>query len=294
MALYIHEGNQRILWSTIKGLRMFNSNITVENQEIWFKQIIGYIYQNNKNRKLTNYELQELNKYTISVMIKELQNIQYNRAVPLNNYSTTQLSKPNVFLEPSSSHRVESKSESYSKQFVERQKDYENMTRKIEPVSQPVFQEKIEDSAIENMEELVKQHLKQRELDIENLQNNNSNEIYTKPQINIDNVSNIQIELPIEELFENIQQKKTVSWNIDEIKPTNSYYDNSELNITINTLITTVKNMQKEINNLKKIMQDHNLPLIEMNTPKKIDKIINIDYSEPKIYSQQNDIEIIN
>lgn len=294
MALYIHEGNQRILWSTIKGLRVFNSNITVENQEIWFKQIIGYIYQNNKNRKLTNYELQELNKYTISVMIKELQNIQYNRAVPLNNYSTTQLSKPNVFLEPSSSHRVESKSESYSKQFVERQKDYENMTRKIEPVSQPVFQEKIEDSAIENMEELVKQHLKQRELDIENLQNNNSSEIYTKPQINIDNVSNIQIELPIEELSENIQQKKTVSWNIDEIKPTNPYYDNSELNITINTLITTVKNMQKEINNLKKIMQDHNLPLIEMNTPKKIDKIINIDYSEPKIYSQQNDIEIIN
>lgn len=294
MALYIHEGNQRILWSTIKGLRMFNSNITVENQEIWFKQIIGYIYQNNKNRKLTNYELQELNKYTISVMIKELRNIQYNRAVPLNNYSTSQLSKPNVFLEPSSSHRVESKSESYSKQFVERQKDYENMTRKIEPVSQPVFQEKIEDSAIENMEELVKQHLKQRELDIENLQNNNSSEIYTKPQINIDNVSNIQIELPIEELSENIQQKKTVSWNIDEIKPTNPYYDNSELNITINTLITTVKNMQKEINNLKKIMQDHNLPLIEMNTQKIDKKNINIDYSEPKIYSQQNDIEIIN
>jgi tRNA nucleotidyltransferase/poly(A) polymerase len=290
MSLYIHEGNQRILWSTIKSLRMFNSNITVENQEIWFKQIIGYIYQNNKNRKLTNYELQELNKYTISFMIKELQSIQSiqssNNTSKLNQSS---ISKPNLFLEPSSSHRIESKSDTYSKQFVERQKDYENMTRKVEP-PQPVFQEKIEDSVIENMEELVKQHLKQRELDIENLQNKN---IDIKPLINIindaQNVSNSPIELSIEELSENMQQKKTVSWNIDGTKNTRN--DIADLNMKISNLITIVQNMQKEINDLNKIIMENTVKQ-NMNSPQTNNKTINnvID-SEPKIYSEQNDIE---
>jgi hypothetical protein len=293
MSLYIHEGNQRILWSTIKSLRMFNSNITVENQEIWFKQIIGYIYQNNKNRKLTNYELQELNKYTISFMIKELQSIQSiqssNNTSKLNQSS---ISKPNLFLEPSSSHRIESKSDTYSKQFVERQKDYENMTRKVEP-PQPVFQEKIEDSVIENMEELVKQHLKQRELDIENLQNKNS-ENYIKPPINIindaQNVSNSPIELSIEELSENMQQKKTVSWNIDGTKNTSNITRNeiSDLNMKISNLITIVENMQKEINDLNKIIIENTKNNQNMDSYQINSKTID---SEPKIYSEQNDIE---
>ena len=294
MSLYIHEGNQRILWSTIKSLRMFNSNITVENQEIWFKQIIGYIYQNNKNRKLTNYELQELNKYTISFMIKELQSIQSiqssNNTSKLNQSS---ISKPNLFLEPSSSHRIESKSDTYSKQFVERQKDYENMTRKVEP-PQPVFQEKIEDSVIENMEELVKQHLKQRELDIENLQNKNS-ENYIKPPINIindaQNVSNSPIELSIEELSENMQQKKTVSWNIDGTKKNTSNITRNEisdLNMKISNLITIVENMQKEINDLNKIIIENTKNNQNMDSYQINSKTID---SEPKIYSEQNDIE---
>jgi len=292
MSLYIHEGNQRILWSTIKSLRMFNSNITVENQEIWFKQIIGYIYQNNKNRKLTNYELQELNKYTISFMIKELQSIQSiqssNNTSKLNQSS---ISKPNLFLEPSSSHRIESKSDTYSKQFVERQKDYENMTRKVEP-PQPVFQEKIEDSVIENMEELVKQHLKQRELDIENLQNKN---IDIKPLINIindaQNVSNSPIELSIEELSENMQQKKTVSWNIDGTKKNTSNITRNEisdLNMKISNLITIVENMQKEINDLNKIIIENTKNNQNMDSYQINSKTID---SEPKIYSEQNDIE---
>lgn len=296
MSLYIHERNQRILWSTIKNLRMFNSNITVENQEIWFKQIIGYIYQNNKNRKLTNYELQELNKYTISFMIKELQSI---RSIQSNTSNTSKLnqssiSKPNLFLEPSSSHRIESKSDTYSKQFVERQKDYENMTRKVEP-PQPVFQEKIEDNVIENMKELVKQHLKQRELDIENLQNKNS-ENYIKPPINIindaQNVSNSQIELSIEELSENMQQKKTVSWDIDGTKNTSNITitrnEISDLNMKISNLITIVENMQKEINNLNKIIIENTKNNQNMDSYQINNKTID---SEPKIYSEQNDIE---
>jgi hypothetical protein len=297
MSLYIHERNQRILWSTIKNLRMFNSNITVENQEIWFKQIIGYIYQNNKNRKLTNYELQELNKYTISFMIKELQLIRSIQSNTSNTSNTSKLnqssiSKPNLFLEPSSSHRIESKSDTYSKQFVERQKDYENMTRKVEP-PQPVFQEKIEDNVIENMEELVKQHLKQRELDIENLQNKNS-ENYIKPPINIindaQNVSNSQIELSIEELSENMQQKKTVSWDIDGTKNTSNITRNeiSDLNMKISNLITIVENMQKEINNLNKIIIENTKNNQNMDSYQINSKTI---HSEPKIYSEQNDIE---
>jgi hypothetical protein len=149
-------------------------------------------------------------------MIKELQIIQRNRQKAESNFTNSlPSSKPNPFLEPSASHRMEIKSESYSKQFLERQKEYEDMNRKIEP-PRPVFQEQIEDGAIDNMEELVKQHLKQRELDIANIKEVNY-DIQQKKSIKIvdDKISipTKPIDLPIEELSDNLQPRKSVRWN---------------------------------------------------------------------------------
>jgi len=312
MALYIHEGNQRILWYTIKNLPMFARNIADEEKTLWFKKIIGHMYEKNKHRKLTNIQLQELNKDTISYMIRELQKIQHirpqiesysNRSFATTNLQSSGLnsfSKPNPFIEPSASHRMESKSESYSKQFLERQKEYEDMNRKIEP-PRPVFQEQVEDAAIENMEELVKQHLKQRELDIENIKQVNYDVPQKKSITIIDDkifIPTKPIDLPIEELTDNLQPKKTVRWNMDNSN--NSHFGTQEINelkTTINTLTGTIRNMQREINELRRKVNEHSITAAVKN-----DIISNVSYdqnikydiiAEPKNVSQQNNIEVI-
>jgi hypothetical protein len=312
MALYIHEENQRILWSTIKSLPMFTRNIADEEKAIWFKEIIGYMYEKNKNRKLTNTQLQELNKDTISYMIKELQIIQHNKT-QVESYSnssfTTNLqasslnsfSKPNPFLEPSASHRMESKSESYSKQFLERQKEYEDMNRKIEP-PRPVFQEQVEDGTIENMEELVKQHLKQRELDIENIKQINYDVPQKKSITIIDDkifIPTKPIDLPIEELSDNLQPKKSVRWNMENSNNDIGKHEVNELKTMVNTLTGTIRNMQKEINELRRKVNENNITTaVKNDIVSKISKnnentLQDDKKAEPKIVSNQNNIEVI-
>jgi len=270
MSIYIHERNQRVLWNTIKSLPMFTRSIPDEEQAIWFKEIIGYIYQQNKDRALSNYDLQQLNKDTISFMISQLQlkqnNTQNKNTLngPINNV------KPNPFLEPATTDRIENKSNTYSRQFLTRQKEYEDMTRKPEPPT-PVFQEHIEDTVIENMEELVNKHLKQRELDIESIAPIN---FVTPQQSSIVIHHKNTIELPVEELPPPI--KHNVKFDI---------MDTSEKQ-QINEMKKLLQIMQNEINELK-------TKIIEMNTitdncnP-------NENIAEAKNYSQQNNIEIIN
>jgi hypothetical protein len=306
MTLYIHEGNQRILWSTIKSLPMFTSNVADEEKAIWFKEIIGYMYEKNKHRKLTNIQLQELNKDTISYMINQLQIIQRNRQRAESNFTNSlQSSKPNPFLEPSASHRMESKSESYSKQFLERQKEYEDMNRKIEP-PRPVFQEQLEDGAIDNMEELVKQHLKQRELDIENIKQVNYDVPQKKSIKIVDDkifIPTKPIDLPIEELSDNLQPRKSVRWNMENSN--NNDNDNNDsgrqeidnLKMTVNTLTDIIRNVQKELNELRKKVNEHNIITAVKNdiiSKVSYDQTIQHDgVAEPKNVSQQNNIEVI-
>jgi len=320
MALYIHEGNQRILWYTIKSLPMFTSNVADEEKTIWFKKIVGYMYETNKHRKLTNIQLQELNKDTISYMIKQLQIIQRNRqnaeyysnsntntsfTNSLQSSNLNASSKPNPFLEPSASHRMESKSESYSKQFLERQKEYEDMNRKIEP-THPVFQEQLEDGAIDNMEELVKQHLKQRELDIENIKQVNYDVPQKKSIKIVDDkifIPTKPIDLPIEELSDNLQPRKSVRWNMEYSNNNNNDNNDSgkqeitELRTTVNILTSTIRDMQKELNELRqKVNEQYITTAVKNDIISKAgygDTIQDDVVAEPKFISEQNNIEVI-
>lgn len=312
MALYIHEGNQRILWYTIKSLPMFTRNIADEEKAIWFKKIIGHMYEKNKHRKLTNNQLQELNKDTISYMIKELQIIIQRNGPNIDSYSnnsftsnlqlsSSNISKPNLFLEPSASHRMESKSESYSKQFMERQKEYEDMNRKIEP-PRPVFQEQMEDGAIENMEELVKLHMKQRELDIENIKQVNFDVPQKKSIKIIDDkifIPTKPIDLPIEDLSaDNLQPRKSVRWDVENSSNSDiGKQEINELRTTVNILTGTIRNMQKELNELRKKVNENNIITAVNNdivSKVKQNVVEENTIAEPKNVSNQNNIEVIN
>ena len=214
MSNFIHPENQKLLWNTIQKVPLFNANISIQNQNFWFKQIIGDFYNRNQYRKLNSLELQELNKETIGYMIKQLKNISPTSVQPPPPQIPQPIGelKPNFFTEPTS-HRIESKSESYSRQFLERQNDYNSMIKKEIP-PEPNFQDKIDDVAIDNMEELVKQHLKQRELEVQMFSPPPPVPVSQKQTIDISPSNNENITFDVELLDQKLlESKKSVHWS---------------------------------------------------------------------------------
>ena len=126
MTSYISVENQTMLWSTIQKIQLLHETIPTNQQQDWFKNILGMFYQQNINIK---YDIRQLNKETISYMINSLK------------------------------QNTERQTE---RQFVDRQQDY---IKKEIPQS-PNFKEPLDDGVIENMDELLKQQMKQRELDM--------------------------------------------------------------------------------------------------------------------------------
>lgn len=122
MTSYISVENQTMLWSTIQKIQLLHEKIPTNQQQEWFKNILGMFYQQNMN---TKYDLRQLNKETISYMINALK-------------------------------------ENPDRQL---QQDYDKMIKKELP-PEPNFKEPLGDGVIENMEELLQQQMKQRELDV--------------------------------------------------------------------------------------------------------------------------------
>jgi hypothetical protein len=48
MSQYINPSNQTILWNVLQKMQLFQMVIPKGSQEMWFKQIIGDFYNQNK------------------------------------------------------------------------------------------------------------------------------------------------------------------------------------------------------------------------------------------------------
>jgi len=160
MSAYISPENQKLLWNTINKIEIFHTNINKNEQVVWFRNTIGFFYEKYKNTILGVKEVSLLKKETIQYMISNLKEMNKN-ITPI--FPNTYEAKPNPFVEPST--RDTPYSNSYSVSLQQRELEYKDMVDKKMPY-EPRLQETIEDKAIENIEELVQQQLKQRELDI--------------------------------------------------------------------------------------------------------------------------------
>ncbi len=199
MSQYIYRKNQDVLWNVVQIIPISASL----NRENVFKQCIKMFHDKNKHRELNFDELQELNKETIEYIIHNYGIIetipQNNLSSPTP--MRMQLHRPerilghkafsqNYFVGDSSVKKNETslifcmddvmsssqptvpifsenksqKSQGYSSELEYRQTEYTNMTKREGP-KEISFLEKNEDTVIENMEELVAEYLKQRELD---------------------------------------------------------------------------------------------------------------------------------
>lgn len=198
MSLYIHPNNQKLLWDLCNKnplvSQIFPPNLQ-KNKEEWFKNIISQIYY-NLPPTISRDVLLIKNKETITIMINDLK----SRMIPT----------PPSSVEPIYSRNTVDRS--INAQFEQRQKEYEQMNkpRILPDVS---FAEKIDDGVIKNMDELIQQQLRERELDLkivqkESIQQQNPLKINIKETIPIEKTEIINIQ-------EKEKTKKQVSWKSD-------------------------------------------------------------------------------
>ena len=148
MAKFIEHNNQTLLWNTITKIPLFNEKVDPDFQAQWFRDIIEKIYINQQHRLLNNTELNILNKYTVSTMISSLKNITLNE---------------NIVNEPRTKQTNHIDNEPHTKQT----NHIDNETRNnINNEKNNIVFEVIEDKAIDNMDELLNQQIKMRELDL--------------------------------------------------------------------------------------------------------------------------------
>lgn len=148
--LFIQPSNQKLLWNIINKYPYFQK-LPIHLQEPWFKNCIGIFYEKNKYKTLTKETLLILNYETLQYMkLKLKEHFEAGSGEQPQDYPQIQ----------ETSHHVK-----FADEFIERQNLYKDMIKKEIP-PEPNFTENVEDTAIENMDELLEKHLKERELDL--------------------------------------------------------------------------------------------------------------------------------
>src|SRR6056300_580378 len=105
-----------MLCKTIQKNPLFGQVLTPEHQPLWFREIIGNFYRDNK-KELSNVELLELNKNTLRYMV-------HNLKEKLGKQNGNVF--PNPINEPIND-RIEPIASSYQNEFEKLQNDYNTM-----------------------------------------------------------------------------------------------------------------------------------------------------------------------
>jgi hypothetical protein len=239
---YVHPENQKLLWNTIQKTPIFN-NLGSRQQTQWFKSVIQHFYEEYPNAKVikTQQELQTINRATISFMVNSLKEMFQPKqtSTPLSEPSYGNTSLPST---TGSNERVSY----YNDQFNNRQKEYESMNSKPLPPSNDIVSEKISDEAITNMDELIRQQMEQRELELK---------MYGQgPVVQPPKKLNISEEIPIDL---GKKSKKSVSWNTE-------HNDFEELKKMVFHLMETIETMKQRLDELTSTNENQNT--IEYNT----------------------------
>jgi hypothetical protein len=131
MSQYIATTNQDMLWNMFQKIPEVAQFSISKKQDI-FRNSISYFYQQmNPTAHLSREQLQELNKQTISYLLDQVR-----PRVPLPQQTYTQQQPPPV------PQMVETPEEKTQRIFEEKQKQYDDLTRKPElPKPSDLFQD---------------------------------------------------------------------------------------------------------------------------------------------------------
>lgn len=197
MSLYIKYENQGLLWNTIQKNEYFMQAFPTQAiRENWFRGIIAKFHILNPSI-VSQEGLKKNNQDTIKYMIVDLkQRIKTALIPPAPAAAPVPIVKPKVTFDDRSSEYSRNKpshtGNSFVTSFVTLKEDYESMFKKPEPPKDVTFTEKMEDQVIKNMDELIQEQIKLRELDLPNYP--------VLPAKEVENIelNAIEIETPIE------------------------------------------------------------------------------------------------
>jgi len=266
MASFIKQENQTILWKTIQNTNIFNEVLSDNQKPLWFKQIIGMFYEQNCDRRLSRLDLENLNKQTIEYMISSLKNIKQinmtKKQQNLSNIKQKNISPQKrvsfqeeiglstnmpIDFRPEFSSNLEKKtiqSQQYVSEYSSRQQEYEQMMKREIP-KEINFKEEISDDVIKNMDELLEEQRKQRELELFTVKPILSNTISIPP---IDSSNTL-----------NSNHRKTLiiqDENIETVPVINIDIDNKEFSIESNTIINDLSQIVQELKELKEELKN--------------------------------------
>lgn len=178
MSLYILEENQKLIWDSMNKVPKFQQ--FQGGREQWFREIIEQFYEHNKFKLLSVQELQQLNRDTVTYMMKDLNKREvvqpiHTSFMGFSGPIPTPVSHGEVVKFPSSTLEgkavtrdfiLDQKHEELNKQFSTRQQEYGEMLKRGPAHDVDFRATAAEDKPIENMDELIQQHMKQREYEI--------------------------------------------------------------------------------------------------------------------------------
>jgi hypothetical protein len=176
MSKFVQQENQRLLWNVSQKLPNIRHVFPeMVQQERWFKEVIQHFYERRKHASLTRRDLEELNKEVIQYMIDDVASRLSAPPRPLLKDHTRTHAKnvtfgpepvgaaPFVPITPRPQTIIGEPRLASTNLLEERQREYDNMLKREVP-AEPNFREMEKDTVIENMDELLQQQLREREL----------------------------------------------------------------------------------------------------------------------------------
>jgi hypothetical protein len=224
IVLFIQKNNQELLWNTMNQTPQFS---VLSYKEDLFRNAIQTIYNKYENYPHYTTTLNQLNRETISFIVSIIKNGgKTQNSIIESRLETEKNTQYNKFI--TKEEEMSAKQEAFTREFGERQQEYEKMTQK--PILPDVnFKETMEDTPIENMESLIQKHLKEREEELQKYTNS------------IQGSSLQQKESP-KELSPKDKQSKSLSW-IDET----FYHSFLELQKKCEKQETKIKSLEEQI-----------------------------------------------
>ena len=239
MSLYIHPENQQLLWNIMNKIPIltdFFAPYPQAHKEQWFKSVIQLFYEKYKTKRLQLNDLHQLNQETIAYIVQTIR----EKTQP-----QQQVHAPSTTDAENKQERIDKKQEFYNHQFTARQTEYNSMLNKQAP-PEVNFREKEEDTAISNMDELIRQHMTQRENELKQY----------SPQPPISPPVNMQATIEKEIVTEH-KPKRNVSWTTEDVITTyeERLHMQSEeityLKTVVTSLSSTIETICKEMIQLK-------------------------------------------
>jgi hypothetical protein len=288
MSLFIKPENQQLLWKTIHKTPLIDDyfrNYPPGSREKWFQDIIRSFHINNSS--ITSSEgLARTNRDVIAYMVLTLRRTSNSCSVSSTN-STPSIASHLIQSSPTTlySRNQDIAKDVFAEKYTNRQKEYESMLQKPQ-IPEVQFSEKMEDGVIENIEELVKQQLRQRELDIAN---------YAPPgPIGIPSSTPMNLSTPVSSSSYSPYKKLSISQEDSHIESISlNRVNSSPIEISQKKVTFSLSNNETGITNGVEIENERILVL--ENRVRELEKIVEkmMLQSDPKRTNKETDKESI-